>query len=143
MDHFHYRDRILHCDQVPVSVLAEKYGTPLYVYSKSTLLHHLGQLQRAFAAVQPLTCYSIKTNANLSICRVMREAGSGFDVTSGGELYRALAAGGTGDKIVFAGVGKTDAEMRFGLANNVVLFNVESTAELYALADVAKSMGRT
>jgi diaminopimelate decarboxylase len=142
MDHFHYKDRVLHCEQVPVATLAETYGTPLYVYSKSTLLHHLGQLQRAFAAVQPLICYSLKTNANVNLCRLMAQAGSGFDVTSGGELYRALAAGGTGDKIVFAGVGKTDQELRYGLESNVLLFNVESEAELRALADVAKSVGR-
>src|SRR5438874_6610214 len=108
MDHFTYRDRALYCEDVPVRALAEAYGTPLYVYSKSTLLHHLGQLQRAFAAVEPLICFSIKTNANVNLCRVMAEAGSGFDVTSGGELYRALKAGGTGPNIVFAGVGKTD-----------------------------------
>lgn len=143
MDHFHYRDRVLHCEDVPISVLAEKYGTPLYVYSKSTLLHHLGQLKRAFAAVQPLICYSLKTNANLSLCRIMAEHGAGFDVTSGGELYRALNAGGIADKIVFAGVGKTDAELRYGLASNVLMFNVESEGELLALADVAQSMGKT
>src|SRR3984957_19730940 len=126
MDHFHYRDRVLHCEEVPVPLLAQTYGTPLYVYSTSTLLHHLHQLQRAFAAVQPLICYSVKTNGNLSICRLMAQHGSGFDVTSGGELYRALKAGGTGNKIVFAGVGKTDAEQRTALENNVFLFNVES-----------------
>src|SRR2546427_689483 len=83
----------------------------------------------AFAPVQPLICYSLKTNPNLSLCRLMREAGAGFDVTSGGELYRALKAGGTGDQIVFAGVGKTDAELRYGLDSGVFLFNVESEAE--------------
>src|SRR5947209_7057352 len=98
MDYFHYRDRALYCEEVPVATLAEAYGTPLYVYSKRTLLHHVQELQRAFAEVEPLICYSIKTNPNLSICRLMREAGSGFDVTSGGELYRALKAGGTGTK---------------------------------------------
>src|SRR5215475_9499546 len=115
MDHFSYRDQALFCENVPVRQLAETYGTPLYVYSKATLLHHLTQLQKAFAAVEPLICYSIKTNPNLSICRLMAEHGAGFDVTSGGELYRALKAGGSGDKIVFAGVGKNDAELRFGL----------------------------
>ncbi len=142
MDHFHYRNRALFCEEVPVKALAETYGTPLWIYSKSTLLHHFNQLKRAFAAVQPLICYSIKTNPNLSICKVMHEAGSGFDVTSGGELYRALAAGGTGDQIVFAGVGKTDAELRYGLESKVLLFNVESEAELRALAGVAASVGR-
>jgi diaminopimelate decarboxylase len=142
MDHFHYRDRVLHCEDVPVRVLAENYGTPLWVYSKRTLLHHLGQLQQAFAPVQTLICYSLKTNPNLTICRVMGEAGAGFDVTSGGELYRALQAGGVGDKIVFAGVGKTDPELRAGLESGVFLFNVESEAELHALAAVARGMGR-
>jgi diaminopimelate decarboxylase len=142
MDHFRYVNRVLHCEDVPIRTLAETYGTPLYVYSTATLLHHLRQLQTAFAAVEPLICYSLKTNGNLALCRLMREHGSGFDVTSGGELYRALQAGGTGDKIVFAGVGKTDAEFRTALENNVFLFNVESEDELHALADVAKQVGK-
>jgi diaminopimelate decarboxylase len=142
MDHFHYQDRILHCDGVPVPELARIYGTPLYVYSKKTLLHHLGEIQKAFAAVDPLICYSIKSNPNLAICRLMNEAGAGFDVTSGGELYRALAAGGTGQKIVFAGAGKTDAELRHGMDSGVLLFNVESAAELHCLSDVAQEFGR-
>src|SRR4051812_41336991 len=126
MDHFTYKNRILHCEEVPVRKLAEKYGTPLYIYSRATLLHHLRQLQQAFAPVQPLICYSVKTNGNLSICRLMRENGAGFDVTSGGELYRALQAGSTGEQIVFAGVGKTEAEQRQALEVGVSLFNVES-----------------
>ncbi len=89
MDHFRYRDRVLFCEDVPVRTLAETYGTPLYVYSKATLLHHLRQLQQAFAAVDPLICYGIKANANLAVCRVMVENGAGVDVTSGGELFRA------------------------------------------------------
>src|SRR5438094_5882558 len=143
MDHFHYLNRVLHCEEVPVAALAEAYGTPLWVYSKATLLHHLGELQRAFADVQPLICYSLKTNSNLSICRLMAEAGAGFDVTSGGELYRALLAGGTGEKIVFAGAGKTDAEIRYGLESNVFLFNAESEGELQAIADVARDLSRS
>lgn len=142
MDFFSYRQRILHCEDVPIPALVEKYGTPLYVYSQKTLLHHLGQIQQAFAAVRPLICYSVKTNGNLSICRLLAAAGTGFDVTSGGELYRALQAGGQGTQIVFAGVGKTDAEMRYALENQVLLFNVESEGELLALAEVAQSMGR-
>jgi diaminopimelate decarboxylase len=143
MDHFVYKNRVLHCEDVPVPALAEKYGTPLYVYSKATLLRHLGELQRAFAPANPLICYSIKTNGNIHLARLMGEQGSGFDVTSYGELYRALKAGGVGSKIVFAGAGKTAAEHRYGLESNVLMFNVESEAELHALADVAKSMGRT
>src|SRR5437588_3260132 len=143
MDYFSYRERVLHCEEVPVRLLAETYGTPLWVYSKRTLRHHLGQLQKAFAAVPTLICYSIKTNPNLSICRLMAEHGAGFDVTSGGELYRALQAGGVGPQIVFAGVGKTDAEMRAGLEAGVRLFNVESEAELLSLAGVAGALGQT
>src|SRR5262249_51243550 len=97
MDHFTYRDRVLYCEDLPVPQLAEAYGTPLFVYSQATLLHHLGQVQKAFAPAAPLICYSIKTNGNLGLCKVMARAGSGFDVTSGGELYRALRAGSTGD----------------------------------------------
>ncbi len=143
MDHFRYVDRVLHCEEVPVRRLVGTYGTPLYVYSKATLLHHLRQLQQAFAAVEPLICYSVKTNGNLSLCRLMAEHGAGFDVTSGGELYRALKAGGKGDKIVFAGVGKTAAEQRWALDNDVFLFNVESEEELHALAEVARAAGKT
>jgi diaminopimelate decarboxylase len=141
MDHFAYRNRTLYCEDVPVPELAEKYSTPLYVYSQATLLHHLKEIQTAFAPANPIICYSVKTNANLSLCKLMADHGSGFDVTSGGELYRALRAGSSGSKIVFAGVGKTDAEMRYGLENGVFLFNVESEAELYALGEVAKSLG--
>jgi diaminopimelate decarboxylase len=141
MDHFTYRERVLHCEDVPVRDLAAAYSTPLYVYSKATLLHHLTQVQKAFAEVTPLICYSVKTNGNMHLCRLMADHGSGFDVTSGGELFRALKAGGTGPKIVFAGVGKTDSEMHWALEVGVGLFNVESEAELYALAEVAKRMG--
>jgi diaminopimelate decarboxylase len=142
MDHFSYCDRALFCEAVPVRQLADTYGTPLYVYSKATLLHHLTQLQKAFAAVNPLICYSVKTNGNIHLGRVMAKAGAGFDVTSGGELYRAISAGGTGDKIVFAGVGKTDAELRYALDTGVFLYNVESEEELHTLAEVARSVGR-
>jgi diaminopimelate decarboxylase len=142
MDYFHYRNQVLHAEETPIPALAERYGTPLFVYSQRTLLHHLAQLQRAFAAVEPLICYSLKTNPNLAICRLMGEHGAGFDVTSGGELYRALKAGGTGPKIVFAGVGKTDAEFRSALESDVGLFNVESEAELHALADMAGGVGK-
>jgi diaminopimelate decarboxylase len=142
MDFFHYRDRTLYCEDVPVARLADKYGTPLWVYSRRTLTHHLRQLQEAFAPARPLICYSIKTNGNLAICRLMRSGGSGFDVTSGGELYRALKAGAAGEHIVFAGAGKTDDEIRMGIEARVRMFNVESDAELEALAGVAQRLGR-
>lgn len=141
MDHFQYRSGKLYCEEVPVRTLAETYGTPLYIYSAATLVHHLKQIQEAFHEVDPLICYSIKTNGNLSILKLMRDHGSGFDVTSNGELHRALAAGSPGNKIVFAGVGKTEEEQRRALSEKVFLFNVESEAELHALGKVAGSMG--
>jgi diaminopimelate decarboxylase len=142
MDHFEYRDRKLFCEEVPVDELARIYGTPLYVYSEATLLHHLGQIQSAFAEVSPIICYSVKANGNLSICRLMGLHGAGFDVTSGGEFRRALKAGPSGAKIVFAGVGKTDDEIRFALENGVFLFDVESEQELHTIGDLARGMGR-
>src|SRR5579871_2939369 len=142
VDHFHYENRVLHCESVPLPDLAKIYGTPLYVYSTATLLHHLKQVQDAFASAEPLICYSLKTNGNIHIGRLMREHGAGFDVTSGGELFRALACGGIGSKIVFAGVGKTDDEIRYAFDNNVAFFNVESDEELLNLGEVARSCGK-
>src|SRR5258708_6459564 len=142
MDYFHYQNRELYCEEVPAAELAEKYGTPLWVYSKRTLLHHIRQIQTAFAEVDPVICYSVKSNSNLGILRVMQEAGSSFDVVSGGEFYRVKAAGADTGKVVFAGVGKTDDEIRFAIENNVLMFNVESEAELDAIAAVAGAMER-
>ena len=141
MDHFEYRDRTLYCEDVPVPELAAKYGTPLYVYSQATLLERLKEIQTAFAEAKPVICYSVKANGNLSVCRLMGEHGAGFDVTSQGEFQRALKAGPAGAKIVFAGVGKTDAEIEFALKNGVFLFDVESEQELLAIGEVAKRLG--
>ncbi len=142
MDHFEYRDRNLYCEEVSVAELAKIYGTPLFIYSQQTLLHHLKQIQQAFAVANPIICYSVKANGNLSICRLMGANGAGFDVTSGGEFYRALKAGPPDAKIVFAGVGKTDDEIRFALENNVFLFDVESEQELHTIGAIAKGMGK-
>ncbi|MBL8867016.1 MAG: diaminopimelate decarboxylase, partial [Planctomycetia bacterium] len=140
MDHFAYRHRSLYCEDVPVAELAREYGTPLYLYSEATLVHHLTQIQTAFAEAKPIICYSIKANGSLSIARLMGQHGAGFDVTSGGEFFRALKAGPADAKIVFAGVGKTDAEIRYALENGVYLFDVESEQELHAIGRVAESM---
>jgi diaminopimelate decarboxylase len=142
MEPFHYRDGQLYCEGVPAAELAHRFGTPLYVYSQAAILGTLGALQAAFAEVDPLVCYSIKANSNLGILRVMARHGSGFDVVSAGELYRAGLAGGEPAKTVFAGVGKTDAEIRAGLEAGVLMFNVESEAELEAVARVAATIGR-
>jgi len=142
MDHFHYVNNALYCEDVPVAELAAKYGTPLYVYSESAVVATLKALQTEFAALDPLVCYSVKANSNLGILKVMAEHGSGFDVVSGGELYRVGLAGGSMGKTVFAGVGKTDEEIRAGIDAGVLMFNVESEAELEAIARVAKDMGK-
>lgn len=142
MDYFHYQNQALYCEEIPVAELAARYGTPLWIYSKRTLLHHLRQIQTAFAAVNPVICYSVKANSNLGILKVMQEAGSSFDVVSGGEFFRVQKAGADTSKVVFAGVGKTDAEIRFALENNVLMFNVESEAELDAIARVAGELGK-
>ena len=142
MDHFHYRDGHLYCEDLAVSALADRFGTPLYVYSKAAFVGQLRAIQAAFAEVDPLVCYAIKANSNLSILRVMAEHGSGFDVVSGGELYRVRVAGGSPARTVFAGVGKTDDEIADALKAGVLMFNVESEAELGAIARVAESVGR-
>jgi diaminopimelate decarboxylase len=142
MDHFQYRNRALFCEDVPLAEIAAKYGTPTFVYSEATLLHHLSEIQTAFAPAKPIICYSIKANGNLSIARLMGQHGAGFDVTSGGEFHRALRAGPVGAKIVFAGVGKSDAEIRAALENHVYLFDVESEEELHTIGKIAQEMGR-
>ncbi|RLS39829.1 MAG: diaminopimelate decarboxylase [Planctomycetota bacterium] len=140
MDHFQYQGGELHAEGVPVELLAEQFGTPLYVYSQATLLRHLGQIQEAFAEANPLICYSVKSNGNLALCRLMARHGSGFDVTSAGELHRAVLAGAPGRKIVFAGVGKSREELVRALQVGVFLFNVESEEELHFLGDVAREL---
>lgn len=139
---FEYKHGQLFCEQVAVADLAERFGTPLYVYSSAALLGQLRAIQEAFSEVDPLVCYSVKANSNLSVLRLMAEHGSGFDVVSGGELFRVEAAGGDAKKTVFAGVGKIDAEIRHGIEAGVLMFNVESEAELGAINDVAQAMGR-
>ncbi|HEU5116286.1 MAG TPA: diaminopimelate decarboxylase, partial [Isosphaeraceae bacterium] len=142
MDAFPYRDGQLYCEDVSVADLAQKYGTPLYVYSAAALTGQLKALQTAFAEVNPLVCYSVKANSNLGILKLLAEHGSGFDVVSGGELHRVQTAGGDPGKTVFAGVGKTDEEIAQALNAGVLMFNVESEAELDAIDRVAGSLGK-
>src|SRR6516165_12313881 len=139
MEPFHYRDGQLYCEDVSAAELATRFGTPLYIYSQAAILGTLRALQQAFAELDPLVCYSVKANSNLGILKVLGEHGSGFDVVSAGELYRVQLAGGAPGKTVFAGVGKTDEEIRAGLEAGVLMFNVESEAELDAIARVAKA----
>ena len=141
MDFFTYQNGELHCEGVPAEALAGAYGTPLYVYSRATLLRHYRQVADAFAELNPTICYSVKSNGNLHVCRVLAEAGCGFDVTSGGELFRALKAGGDPAKIIYAGVGKTDDEIRYALKAGIAAFNLESEAEIENVDRVAGELG--
>ncbi|MFO0959220.1 MAG: diaminopimelate decarboxylase [Isosphaeraceae bacterium] len=141
MDPFHYDQGQLYCEQVPIARLAEQYGTPLYVYSEAAFVGQLKALHEAFAALDPLVCYSVKASSNLGILRLLAGHGSGFDVVSQGELLRVKEAGGDPGKTVFAGVGKTDEEIAAGLDAGVLMFNVESEAELEAIARVAAARG--
>ena len=143
MNHFEYRDGELFCEDVPVAELADEFGTPLWVYSKQSLLENYREVRDAFAEVEPVICYSVKANSNLSILKLMNEAGSSFDVVSGGELFRVKQAGADTTRVAFAGVGKTDEEIRFALESNILMFNVESEAELDAIATIAGEMGVT
>src|ERR1017187_422840 len=142
MEPFHYRDGQLYCEEIPVAEIAEKYGTPLYVYSRNAILGTLDALKTAFAEVDPLICYAVKANSNLGILKVLAERGSGFDVVSAGELYRVLRAGVSPEKTVFTGVGKTNEEIQAGLEAGVLMFNVETEAELEAITRVAASIGK-
>ncbi len=143
MDFFNYRDNELHCEDIPAERLAKEFGTPLYVYSKATLLRHYRQIAEAFAPVNPTICYSIKSCGNLHVCKLLAEQGCGFDVTSGGELYRALRAGGDPKKIIYAGVGKTDAEIADAIKAGIAAFNLESEAEIENVDRVAGQLGKT
>jgi diaminopimelate decarboxylase len=135
--HFEHRDGRLHCEDVPLDALAAAVGTPAYVYSKRTVVEHVRRLREAFAELDPLICYAVKANSNQALLEVVRREGCGFDVVSGGELRRALEAGASASKIVFAGVGKTVEEMEAGIDAGILSFNVESEEELEVLADVA------
>ena len=138
MDHFDYRNGELFCENVPVSRIVETVGTPAYIYSAATFTDHYEAVAAAFRSLDPTLCYSIKCCANLHVCRLLRQRGAGFDVVSGGEITRALEAGGDPAKIVFAGVGKTDAEINLAIDSKIGWFNVESEAELENLITIAR-----
>jgi diaminopimelate decarboxylase len=141
MHHFAYKDGVLHAEGVSLSRLAEEVGSPFYCYSSATLERHYQVFADAFASAQALVCYAIKANSNLSVIKTLARLGAGADVVSEGELRRARAAGVPADRIVFSGVGKTQAEMAYGLAEGIYAFNVESEPELRALSDVADALG--
>jgi diaminopimelate decarboxylase len=135
---------VLHCEHIPLTRIAERYGTPLYVYSASAIRERLAAYTAAFRNVSHTVCYSVKANSNLSILRLLAREGCGFDVVSGGELQRVLTADRrAAKKVVFSGVGKTRAEMTVALKAGILLFNVESESELWALAECAAQLRTT
>jgi diaminopimelate decarboxylase len=141
--HVAYRGTRLHVEQLALADLARDFGTPLFVYSKAAMLDALGAYQRGLQGRKSKICYAMKANSSLGILQVFARAGCGFDIVSGGELERALAAGARGQDILFSGVGKTRAEMRRALEVGIGCFNVESEAELEVLSEVAQAAGRT
>ena len=141
MNDFHYRQGELYCEDVPLSRVVKEVGTPCYVYSYRTLVHHFRVYDGAFRNIPHIVAFAMKANSNLAVLRVMAKEGSGVDIVSGGELFRALKAGVPASKIVFAGVGKKPDEIRDALKADILMFNVESSAEVHAINDVAASMG--
>jgi diaminopimelate decarboxylase len=142
MNFFEYREGELYCEDVPVSRIAKEVGTPCYIYSHATLIRHFRAYDGAFQNIPHLIAFAMKANSNLAILRLMAKEGSGADIVSGGELFRALKAGIPPSKIVFAGVGKSPDEIREALQADILMFNVESAAEIRAINDVAASMGK-
>ena len=142
MHFFHYCDGHLHCEEVDLARVAEKFGTPLYIYSAGTILDHYRRLDAALAALDHLICYAVKANSNRAILKLLVEERAGFDIVSGGELYRVLAAGGAPATCTFAGVGKSREEIEYALEKRVYSFNVESEAELEYIDRIAGASGR-
>ena len=142
MDHFLYRNGALHAEDVPLSEIAASVGTPFYCYSTATLERHFRLFDEALAGMDHLVCYAMKAASNVAILRTLAALGAGMDVVSGGEYLRAKAAGVPGERIVFSGVGKTEAEMRLALEGGVRQFNVESEPEMEALNRVALALGK-
>lgn len=142
MNHFGYRDGVLHAEDVPVPEIAAAVGTPFYCYSTATLTRHYGVFAEAFSSLDTLVCYAMKANSNQAVLKTLAKLGAGADVVSEGELRRALAAGIPASKIMFSGVGKTAGEMDFALAADILCFNVESEPELELLSQRATAAGR-
>ena len=142
MSHFSYQDGVLHAEGAALSAVAEQFGTPTYVYSKAALLANFAAYADACAGRDALVCYATKANSNLAILDLLARQGAGFDIVSGGELLRVIAAGGDPRKVIFSGVGKTVEEMRLALTHDILCFNVESIPELHRLNEVAGAMGK-
>lgn len=140
MDHFNFKQGELFCEDVPIKNIAEKFGTPAYVYSKATLLRHLDVYQKSLESLNGIVCFSVKALSNLSILKLLDEHGSGFDIVSGGELHRCIKAGIDPKKIIFSGVGKSADEIALALKVGILSFNVESESELKRIYQISKNM---
>ena len=132
----------LYCENVKVSSIAERVGTPFYLYSYKTLTDHFLKIQKAFAKLDPIICFAMKSNGNLSVIKSLVDLGAGIDIVSVGELGKALLAGADPKKIVFASVGKTEEEIAFAIETGILLFNVESEPELAEINRIAIKMGK-
>jgi diaminopimelate decarboxylase len=143
MSHFSYQAGVLHAESTALSNIAAQFGTPTYVYSKAALVENFDAYANACAGRDALVCYAMKANSNLAILDILARRGAGFDIVSGGELLRVIAAGGDPAKVIFSGVGKTVAEMRLALSHDILCFNVESIPELHRLNEVAGAMGKS
>src|SRR3989338_935868 len=141
MHDFNYRRNNLYCESVNIEELAVKYGTPLYVYSRNTLISHYRKIKEAFSSINPLICFSMKANSNMAICKALVREGSGMDIVSGGELYSAFKIGESPRKIVYAGVGKTEKEIETAIRRRIFFFNAESIPELELINRVAGRLG--
>jgi diaminopimelate decarboxylase len=140
MDHFHYKEDELYAEDIALKNVADKYGTPAFIYSKATLERHAQAYINSFKSMNGLVCFSVKALSNISILKTLKNSGCGFDIVSGGELHRALLAGADPKKIIFSGVGKSKDEMVAGIENNILSFNIESDQELSRLDIVAAEM---
>lgn len=142
MHYFDLRDGEMYCEDVPLAKIAQEVGTPVYVYSKKTLERHFRAFDESFASSEHLICYSVKANSNLSILKLFAKMGSGFDIVSGGELYRVLKAGGDPAKVVYSGVGKKREEIEAAIEAGILMFSIESFQELEYINRVAKEIGK-
>jgi diaminopimelate decarboxylase len=142
MNHFEYRNGEMFAEGVPIKRIAKEVGTPAYVYSLATLKRHFRVFDQAFAKVPHIVCFSVKANSNIALLRAFAKEGSGFDIVSGGELFRALKAGGDPQKIVFSGVGKKKEEIEYALNCGILMFNVESEHEMVTLNEIAGGVGK-
>ena len=141
MHDFHYKGEALFCEDVSIQHIVEQVGTPCYIYSHQTLIRHFHAFDDAFQSIPHIVAYAMKANSNIAILKLLAKEGSGADIVSGGELFRALKAGVPSHKIVFAGVGKSSEEIRYALESKILMFNVESSSEIRQINEVAKSMG--